>query len=172
MSDSLQPHGLQHASLPCPSPTPGACSDSCSLSWWCHPAISSSVVPFSSCLQSFLASESFLMSQSFTSDGQSIGASASGSVLPMNIQDWFHLELTGLLSLQSKWLSRAFSTAVLKHQFFGAHPKNEVVAHMCVCALSLQSCLTLCDPMDYSPRGSSVHGILQARLLEWTNTVL
>ena len=97
MSDSLWPHGLQHARLPCPSPTPRACSNSCPLSQWCHPTISSSVVPFSSCLQSFPASGSFPMSQLFSSGGQSIGASAA-SVLPMNIQAWFPLELNGLIS--------------------------------------------------------------------------
>jgi len=96
MSHSLWPHGLQHARLPCPSPTPGVYSNSCLLHQWCHPTISSSVVPFSSCLQSFPASRSFPMSQFFTSGGQSIGVSASTSVLPMNIQDWFPLGLTGL----------------------------------------------------------------------------
>ena len=96
MSISLQPHGLQHASLPCPSPMPGACSNSCLSSWWCHLTISSSVVPFSSHLQSFPASGSFPMSQFFTSCGQSIGVSASALVLPMSIQDWFPLGLTGL----------------------------------------------------------------------------
>ena len=99
---TLLPHGLQHARLPCPSPIPGACSNSCPSSWWCHPTISSSVIPFSSCLQSFLTSGSFPISQLFTSGGQSIGASASASVLPMNIQDSFPLGLTGLISLQSK----------------------------------------------------------------------
>ena len=93
VSDSLRPHGLQSTSLPCPSWTPGAYSNSCLLSWWCHPTISSSVTPFSSCLQSFPASGSFQMSQSFTSGGQSIGVSVSASVLPMNIQDWFPLGL-------------------------------------------------------------------------------
>ena len=106
---TLQPHGLQHARLPCPSPTPRACSNSCPLRWWCHPTISPSVVPFSSCLQSFPASGSLQVSQFFTSDGQSTGVSASASVFPMNIQGWFPLELTGLISLQSKWLSRVFS---------------------------------------------------------------
>ena len=104
MSDSLGPHGLQHARLPCPSPTPGACSNSCPSSGWCHPTISSSAIPFSSCLQSFPASGSFLMSQFFPSGGQSIGASASASVLLMNIQDWFPLGFTDLISLQSKGL--------------------------------------------------------------------
>ena len=121
MSNSLQPHGLQHARLPCPSPTPGACSNSCPLGQWCHPIISSSVIPFSSCLQSFPSSGSLPMSQFFTSGSQSIGVSASASVLPMNIQDWFPLGLIGLISLQSKGLSRVFSnTTVQKHQFFSA----------------------------------------------------
>ena len=105
MSDSLQPHGLQRNSLPCPSPTPGACSNSCPLNRWCHPTISSSVVPFSSCLQSFPASGSFQMSRLFASGGQSTGVSASTSVLPMNIQGWFPLGLPGLISMQSKGLS-------------------------------------------------------------------
>ena len=115
--DSLRPHGLQHASLSWPSTSPRACSNLCPSSQWCHPTISSSEVPFSSCFQSFPASGSFLISQLFTSGGQSIGASAS--VLPMNIQGWFPLGLTGLISLQSKGLSRVFSnTKVQKHQFF------------------------------------------------------
>ena len=104
MYDSLQPHGLQHTRPPCPSPTPGVCSNSCPLSQWCHPTISSSVVPFSSSLQSFPASGSFHMSQFFTSSGQSIGVSASASVLPMNIQDWFPLGWTGWISLLSSLL--------------------------------------------------------------------
>jgi len=121
VSNSLQPHGLHHASLPCPSPTPEACSDSCPSSQGCHPTISSSVAPFSSCLQSFPASESFLMSQFFASGGQSIGASASASVLPMKIQNRLPLGLTGLISLQSKELSGVFSnTTVQKHQFSSA----------------------------------------------------
>ena len=121
VSDSLQPHGPQHARPACPSPTPGAYSTSCPLSWWCHPTISSSVIPFSSCLQSFPASGSFPMSQLFTSGGQSIGVSASTSVLPMNTQVWSPLGWTGWISLQSKGLSRVFSnTKVPKHQFFTA----------------------------------------------------
>ena len=100
MSDSLQPHGLQHTRLPCPSPTPGACSNSCPSSRWCHPTISSSVVPFSSCLQSFTASGSFPLSQFFTSSGQRTGASVSASVLPMNIQDWFGIDWFDLLAVQ------------------------------------------------------------------------
>ena len=106
MSDSLWPHGLQHTRLPCLLPTPGAYSNSCPLSRWCHPTISSSVIPFSSRLQSFLASGSFPMSQFFASGDQSIGVSALASVLPMNIQDWFPLGLTALISLLSKGLSR------------------------------------------------------------------
>ena len=106
---TLRPLVLQHARLPCPSPSPGTCSNSCPSSWWCHPTISSSVVPFSSCLQSFPALGSFQMSQFFRSGGQNIGVSASASVLPMNTQDWFPLGWTGLISLQSKGLPRDFS---------------------------------------------------------------
>ena len=121
MSDVLQPHGLQHTRPPCPSPTPRVYPDSCPLSWWCHPTISSSVVPFSSCPQSFPASGSFPVSQLFASGGQSIGVSTSISVLPVNTQDWFPLGWTGWISLQSKGLSRVFSnTTVQKHQFFHA----------------------------------------------------
>ena len=121
VSDSLQPHGLQHTRLPCPSPTPGVYSNSYPLSQWCHPAISSSVIPFSSCLQSFPASGSFPVSQFFASGGQSIGVSASTSVLPKITQDWSPSGWTGWISLQSKGLSRVFSnTTVQKHQFFAA----------------------------------------------------
>ena len=120
VSDSLWPHGLQHARLPCPSPTHRAYSNSYPLSRWCHPTISSSVIAFSSCLQSSPESGSFLVSQFFTSDDQSIGVSASASVLPVNIQDWFPLGWTGWIFLQSKGLSRVFSnTTVQKYQFFG-----------------------------------------------------
>ena len=108
MSDSVWPRGLQHARLPCPPPSLIACSSSCPLSWWCHTTISSSATPFSSCPQSFPASQSFPMSQLLTSGGQSTGASASASVLPMNIQHWFPSGLTGWISLQSKGLSRVF----------------------------------------------------------------
>ena len=118
MSDSLWPHGLQHVRPPCPSPTPGVYANSCPMSCWCHPTISSSVIAFS-CLQSFPASGSSLMSQLFVSGGQSIGVSASTSVLPMNTKDWSPLGWTGWISLQSKGLSRVFSnTTVQKHQFF------------------------------------------------------
>ena len=126
----LWPYGLQHTRLPCPSPSPRACSNSCPLSWWCHPTISSSVVPSSSCLQSFPASRSFPMSQLFTSDSQSIGASASASVLPMNIQGWFPLELTDFIFLQSKGLSRVFSsTTIRRHQFFGTDKLMQYLLH-------------------------------------------
>ena len=119
VSNSLWSHGLQHTRPPCPSPTLGIYSNSCPLSQWCHPTISSSFIPFSSHLQSFPASGSFPMSQFFTLGGQSIGVSALSSVLPVNIQDWFPLGWTGWISLQSKGLSRVFSnTTVQKHQFF------------------------------------------------------
>ena len=120
-SNSLWPHGLQYTRLLCPSPTPGDYSNSCPLSWCCHPTISSSVIPFSSCLQSVPASWSFPTSQFFPSDGQSIGVSASTSVLTMNIQDQFPVGWTGWISLLSNGLSRVFSnTTVQKHQFFSA----------------------------------------------------
>ena len=123
MSDSLWPYGLQHPRLSCPSLSSGVCSSSCPLSWWWHPTISSSVAPFSSCPQSFPASRSLSMSQLFISDGQSIGASALTSVRPVNIQGWFPLGLTDLISLLSKGISRVFfNTTVQKHQFFGAQP--------------------------------------------------
>ena len=131
VSNSLWPHGLQHTMPPCPSPTPRVYSNSCPLSRWCHPTISSSVIPFSSCLQSFPASRSFPLSQLFTSGGQSIGVSASASVLLMNIQDWFLLRWTGWISLQSKGLSRVFSnTTVQKHQFFGAQLSSQSNSHI------------------------------------------
>ena len=121
VSDYLRPHWLQHTRLPCPSQTPGANSNSYPSSRCCHPTISSSVVPFSSCLKSFRISGTFQINQCFASGGQSIGVSASASVLPMNIQDWFPLGLTGWISLQSKWLSRFSSNStVQKHQFFGS----------------------------------------------------
>ena len=123
MCDPMRPHGLQHARLPCPSPSPGACSNSCPLNQWCHPTISPSVIPFSSCLLSFPAWGSFPMSQFFTSGGQIIGTSTSASVLLVNIQDWFPLGLTDLISFQSKGFSRVFSkTTVQKHQFFSVQP--------------------------------------------------
>ena len=126
MSDSLWPHELQHARPPCPSPTPGVHPNSCPSSWWCHPAITSSVIPFSSCPQSLPASGSFPMSQLFTWGGQSIGVSASASVLLMNTQDWSPLGWTGWISLQSKGLARVFSnTTVQKHQFFSTQLSSQ-----------------------------------------------
>ena len=185
VSDSLWPHGLQHTRLPCPSPTPGACSNSCPLSHWCHPTISSSVIS-SSCLQSFPTSGSFLVGQFFSSGGQSIGVSASASVLPMNIQDWFPLGLTGCISLQSKGLSRVFSnTTVQKHQFFGTQLSLQSNSHIHTWPLEkpglwldrplfssvqfssvTQSCPTLCNPMNCSTPGLPVHH----QLLEFTQT--
>ena len=131
MSHSLQPHRLQHVMLPCPSPTPGAFSTSCPSSWWCHPTISSSVFPFSSCLRSIPASGSFLRSQFFTSGSQSTGVSASASVLLMNIQDWFRLGWTSWIALLSKRLSRVSSnTIVQKYQFFGTQLSLQSNSHI------------------------------------------
>ena len=131
MSDSLRPHELQPARPPCPSPTPGVHSNSSPSSRWCHPAISSSFVPFSSCPQCLRASETFPMSQLFTWGGQSIGISALAPVLPKNTQDWSPLEWTGWISLQSKGLSRVFSnTTVQKHHFFGAQPFSQSNSHI------------------------------------------
>ena len=131
MSDSLWPHESQHARSPCPSPPPGVHSDSCPSSQWCHPAISSSVVPFSSCSPSLPASESFPMSQFFAWGGQSTGVSALASVLPKNTQGWSPLEWTSWISLQSKGLSRVFSnTTVQKHQFFGAQLSSQSNSHI------------------------------------------
>ena len=142
--DSLGLHGLQHTRLLCPLPTPGAYSNSCPSCGWYHPTISSSVVPFTSRLQSFPASGSFPMSQFFASDGQSIGASASASVLQMNIQDWFPLGWTGWISLLSKGLSRVFSsTTVWEHQFFITQPSLWSFAH---------------NPVNYEPRLGSRFG--------------
>ena len=131
VSDSLQIHGLQHARPPCPSPTPRVYSNSCPSSRWCHPTISSSAVPFSSCPQSLPASESFPMSQLFTRGGQSTGVSTLASFLPKNTQDWSPLEWTGWISLQSKGLARVFSnTTVQKHQFFGAQLSSQSNSHI------------------------------------------
>ena len=131
MSNSLRHHESQHARPPCPSPTPWVYSNSCPLSQWCHPAISSSIGPFSSCPQSLPASGSFPMSQLFAWGGQSIGASASASVLPMNTQDWSPLGWTGWIPLQSKGLSRVFSnTTVKKHQFFSTQLSSQSNSHI------------------------------------------
>ena len=135
MSDSLQPHELQHVRPPCPSLSLGVCSNSFPLSLWCHPTISSSVTPFSSCPQSFPAAGSFPKSRLFASGGQSIGTSALASVLPMYIQCWFPLGLTGLISLSFKRLSRVFfSTTVRKHQFSGAQTSLWSISECLVCA--------------------------------------
>ena len=132
LSGSLLPHELQHARLPCPSPTPGVYLTSCPSSRWCHPAISSTVIPFSSCPQALPVSGSFPMSQLFTCGGQSIGVSASTSVLPMNTQDWSPLGWTGWISLQSKGLSRVFFNAtVQKHQFFGTQLSSQSNSNIC-----------------------------------------
>ena len=131
LSDYLRPHESQHARPPCPSPIPGVYSNSCPSSQWCHPAISFSVIPFSSCPQSLPASGSFPMSQLFPWGGQSIGISASASVLPMNTQDWFPLGWTGWIFLQFKGLSRVFSnTTVQKHQFFGPQLSSQSNSHI------------------------------------------
>ena len=131
VSDSLWPRGLQHARLPCLSSTPRACSNSCASRWWCHPTISSSVIPFSSSRQSCPASGSFPVNQFFASGGQTIGVSASISVLPVNTQDWSSLGWIGCISLQSKGLSRVFSnTTVQKHQLFGAQPSSQSNSHI------------------------------------------
>ena len=134
VSNSLWPHELQHARPPCPSPTPGVHSNSCPSSRWCHPAMSFSVIPFSSCPQPLPASESFPMSQLFSWGGQSIGVSALASVLPMNTQSWSPLGWTGWISLQSKGLSRVFSntsnTTVQKHQFFGTQLSSHSNSHI------------------------------------------
>ena len=131
VSNSLRPHGLQHDRLPCPSPSARVCPNSCPLSWWCHPTISSSVTPFF-CLQSFPASGSFTLSQLFASGGQNIGVSALASVLLMNIQGWFPLELTCLISLLSKELSRVFlSFTIRKCEFFGPQASLWSNSHFC-----------------------------------------
>ena len=131
MSDSLRPHEAQYTRTPCPSPTPRVYSNWCPLSRWCHPTILFSVVPFSSCPQSFPASGSFQMNQLLASGGQSIGVSASTSVLPMNTQDWSPLGWTGWIALQSKGLSRVFSnTTVQKHQFFSTSSQKQIKIHL------------------------------------------
>ena len=131
VSDFLRPHESQHARPPCSSPTPGLHSDSCASSWWCHPTISSSVVPFSSCPQSLAASKSFPMSQLFAWGGQSTGVSASASVLPMNTQDWSPLGWTGWIFLQSKGLSRVLSnTTVQNNRFFGTQLSSQSNSHI------------------------------------------
>ena len=153
VSDSLQPHEFQHTRPPCQSPTPGVYSNSCPLSWWCHPAISSSVVPFSSCPQSLPASGSFPMSQLFAWGGQSIGVSASASVLRTNTQDWSPLGGTGWISLQPTGLSRVLSnTIVQKHQFFSAQAFFTVqLSHpyMCITSLLIPSSQSFPPPLIF-----------------------
>ena len=139
MSNSLWPHELQHSRPPCPSPTPGVHSNSRLLSRWCHPAISSSVVPFSSCPHSLPASESFPMSQLFTWGGQSTGVSALASCLPKNTQGWSPSEWTGWISLQSKGLSRVFNTTVQKHQFFGLLSLSSYFIFVLIWGLKMES---------------------------------
>ena len=144
MFNSLQSHELQHARLPCPSVSSRVCSNSYPLTWWYHPTISFSVNPFSSCPQPFPASGSFSMNWLFTSGGQSIGTSASPSVLPMNIQDWFPLGWTGWVSLQSKGLSRVFSSTIIwKHQFFGSQPSLRSNSHICTMTTAKSITLTI-----------------------------
>ena len=141
VSDSLRPHGLQHTRLPCPSPSPGACSNSCPLSRWCHPTILSSVIPFSSCLQSLPASGSFLMSLTLT--------------------DLYVIQKQGGPVQETKLPTHKIQRDTSNKKYIHAEVCKSVKAPVA------QSCLTLCDPMDYSPPGFSVHGILQARILEW-----
>ena len=147
VSNFLWPHGLQHASLPCPSPCPGTCSSSCPLTWWCHPALSSSDTLLFPCLLSFRASGSFPISWFFASGGQSIGALVSASALPVIIQGWFSLGLTDLISFLSKGLSRVFSnTTVQKHQFFGVQPSLWSNSHIHTWILE-KPLLWLCGPL-------------------------
>ena len=168
---------MQHARLPCPSPTSGACSNSCPSSRWYHTTIISSVVPFSSCLQSFPASGSFQMSHFFTSSSQSMGASASASVLPMNIQDWFPLGITALISFRMDLLALLAVQGTLKSllQYHSSKASIQYQNHQeaqtaaVAAAKSLQLCPTLCDPIDGLLPGSSVPGTLQARTLEWVS---
>ena len=150
MSDSLWPHEPQHARPPCPSPTPGVHPNPCPLSQWCDSTISSSVVPFSSCFQSFPASGAFPMSQLFASGGQSIGVTASTSVLPMNTQDWSPLGWTGWISLQSKGLLRVFShTTVQKHQFFGTQFSLQSNSHIHTWYYNCYKCITLSQNVPF-----------------------
>ena len=151
VSDSLWPHGLQHARPPCPSPSPGIYSNSCPLSRWCHPTISSSVGAFSSWPQSFPESGAFPVSWLFASGDQSFGASASASVLPMNIQGWFPLGWTGLISLQSKGLSKVFSNTIVgKHQCFGALSSLWLNPHIRTWLLEKPQLRDLCHQSDVS----------------------
>ena len=177
MSDSLWPHESQHTRPPCPSPTPGVHSDSRPSSQWCHPAISSSVIPFSSRSQSLPASESFPMSQLFTWGGQSIGVSASASFLPKNTQDWGRHLLLLLLSHFSRvrlCVTPQMAATRFPHPWDSPGKNTGVGCHFLLQCRKVksesevaQSFLTLCDPMDCSLPGYSIHGIFQARVLEW-----
>ena len=180
MSNSSCPHELQHTRLLCPPLAPRVCSNSCPLSRRCHTTISSSAATFSFCLQSFPSSRSFPTSQLYSSDGQSIGASASASVFPVNIQGWFPLGLPGLISLPTKGHSWVFSSTTVWNQIcLGLNASSPTIrGNFCIlgevkllnlsaAAKSLQSCLTLCYPIDGIPPGSPIPGILQARTLEW-----
>ena len=180
MSDSLQLHGLQHTRLPCPSPMPRACSNSWSSSWWCHPTISSSVIPFFSCLQSFPASGSFPMSWHFTSVGQSIGASASTSVLPKNIQDWIPLLLTSFISLQSKGLPDSLlhlhssKASVLMLLKAGAQPSLWSNSHIKIRCISADA-RSPCSPRDSQesspiPQFKSISSLVPSLLYDPTLT--
>ena len=161
MSYSLWPHGQQHMRLSGPSPSPWVCSNACPLKRWCHPTISSSVVPFSSCLPSFPASGSFPMSWLFASGGQSVGTSASASILPVDIQGWCLLGLTGLISLLSKGLSRVFSsTTIRKHQFFGAQAFTVQLSHLYIWSLGRE------DPLV---EGMAIHSRILAWRMPWTD---
>ena len=168
LSDSLQPHWLPHARLPCPSPTSGACSNWCSSNWWCHPTILSSVIPFSFSLQSFPASGSFPMSH-FASGGQITEASASAAVLPMNIQDWFPLGRTGLISLLSKGLSRVFSnTTVQKHQFsfnyllfIITNINNKSLCSSSICSINV---LSMYQPIESSLKSKKINAVINVTL--------
>ena len=178
MPDSLRPHGLQHARLPCPSPTLGACSNSCPLTWWCHPTFSPSVIPFSSCFQSFQSSESFPKSLFF---GQSVGVSASASVLPINIQDWFPLGLTGLIFLQSNELSRAFSNTTVQKLPWEVAARNLsqkkwmlkaaswklIVEHSLLIYKKMESSLTAMDKYYLSGCLRELNRIWQSGTMKW-----
>ena len=171
MSDSLWPHGLQHFRLPCPSPSPRVYLNSCPLSQWWHPTISPSVSPISSSAQSFPASGSFPMSQFFTSGGQRIGASMSALTLPINIQSWFPLGLTDLISSQSKGLSGVFSsTTVRKHPFFMVHHHDDMTTQTTVCVIILWERehtlrMSCCRITFYTPAPPLPHGAISKACL-------
>ena len=169
MTNSLPPRGLQHTRLPCPSLSFRVCSNSCPLSWWCHPTISSSVALFSSCPQSFPALGSFPISQLLASDGQSIGGWASASALPVNIQGWFPLGLTGLISLLSKGLSSIFSnTTIRKHQFFSAQPSLWPNSHIHTWLQALFICNSIAGQCDCITVCISIFMLMDRLLPVWS----